>query len=165
MPDLDLHVSIRAAWRARGRTELIRRAADAAIAQAESAPCPLQALIRLTGDEELHRLNKSFRKQDKPTDVLSFATEQWLDGRLSTHAQVIDGVLPIGENYISMPRCIAQAHEYGHSTDDELRLLVIHGVLHLLGFDHLSAARKRAMWAAQDRAFAVLGIANPLRPD
>jgi probable rRNA maturation factor len=61
-----------------------------------------------------------------------------------------------------MDRCAAQAAEFGHSLDDELRLLVVHGVLHLLGFDHMQRDRKRAMWAAQDRAFALLGRPNPL---
>ncbi len=155
----DLTISIRATHRARGRMALVRAAAQAALAQ-----CALPAgmrpalLARLTDDPELHALNAQFRAQDKPTDVLSFSDEQWRDGVLTGAASP-----ELGEIYISMDRCAAQAIEFGHALDAELTLLVIHGVLHLIGYDHMQARRKRAMWAAQNRAFAALGVGNPLR--
>lgn len=157
---------MRAAYRARGRKALITAAARTALAQARTALPAHALLVRLTDDAELRRLNAQFRAKDAPTDVLSFATELWRDGRLrrgQARAPQPRGPMHLGEIYVSMPRCTAQAREHGHSIDDELTLLVIHGALHLLGFDHMQAARKRVMWAAQDRAFAELGRKNPLR--
>lgn len=161
MPELDLDISIRAAYRARGRKTLITSAAQTALAQARTALPAHALLVRLTDDAELRALNAQFRANDAPTDVLSFATELWRDGLLQRgHPRE---PMHLGEIYVSMTRCAAQAREHGHALDDELTLLVIHGVLHLLGFDHMQAERKRVMWAAQDRAFAALGRKNPLR--
>jgi probable rRNA maturation factor len=156
VPEIELSIAFY--QRARGRQALLRTAARSALAQG-SVPASAQLLIRITDDAELQMLNAQFRAKDTPTDVLSFATELFRDG-------VALGTLPVplhlGEIYISMDLCSAQARAHGHAVDAELRLLVIHGVLHLLGFDHMQAARKRAMWAAQDRAFATLGLVNPL---
>lgn len=158
-PAFDLTISIRAAHRAPGRAALLCAAVQAGLAQG-ALPAGMRPtlLTRLTDDAELHALNAQFRAQDKPTDVLSFSDEQWRDGVL------IGAPSPeLGEIYISMERCAAQAIEFGHPLNAELTLLVIHGVLHLLGYDHMQARRKRAMWAAQGRAFAALGMDNPLR--
>lgn len=76
----------------------------------------------ITNDQELRRLNKQFRKKDYATDVLSFPSGEQ------------DGAL--GELAVSWDRAQAQAVEYGHSTEDEARILMLHGVLHLTGMDH-----------------------------
>jgi probable rRNA maturation factor len=159
MLEVTLDISIRSRQRARGRMRLIRAAVDAALAQA-TIRRPVTLLVRLTDDAELQQLNLQFRGINAPTDVLSFASEQWLDGKLKRR-QAPDS-FELGEIYISMDHCAAQALEHGHGIDDELTLLVIHGTLHLLGYDHMQARRKRSMWSAQDRAFALLGMTNPL---
>ena len=79
---------------------------------------PFDCLV--TGDAELRRLNLQFRGKDDATDVLSFPAA---DGHL-------------GDLAISAARARAQAREFGHSTEDEVRILMLHGVLHLLGMDH-----------------------------
>ena len=76
----------------------------------------------VTGDEELARLNKQFRGKDGPTDVLSFPIEG------------DDGY--IGDLAISLGRARAQAKQYGHSVTEEIRILMLHGLLHLRGMDH-----------------------------
>jgi len=76
--------------------------------------------VRLTGDAELRRLNATFRGTDCPTDVLSFPA----------------GGAGLGDIAISMGRARAQAARYGHSLEEEIRVLMLHGVLHLLGMDH-----------------------------
>ena len=89
---------------------------------------------RITSDGELRALNRQFRGKDYPTDVLSFAS----DGGY------------LGDIAISMPRARAQAREHGHSVEDELRILLLHGILHLKGMDHESdggrMARSEARW-------------------
>lgn len=77
----------------------------------------------VTSDEELWRLNKQFRKKDYATDVLSFRGTEGEGG-------------PLGELAISWDRAKAQAAEYGHTAEDEMRILMLHGVLHLTGMDH-----------------------------
>jgi len=77
----------------------------------------------LTTDEEIQKLNKIHRQKDKPTDVLSFPLEN-LPG------------MPLGSIVISIDTAKKGANEYGHSIEDEIKLLFIHGLLHLLGYDH-----------------------------
>jgi len=74
----------------------------------------------ITGDAELQTLNRQYRKKDYPTDVLSFPGEPPY----------------LGDIAISLARARAQAREFGHSLEDELRILMLHGVLHLTGLDH-----------------------------
>ena len=76
----------------------------------------------ITGDEELRRLNREFLRKDYPTDVLSFPAD---DGRPCR-----------AELAISAERAAEQAREFGHSVEDEIRILMLHGVLHLMGMDH-----------------------------
>ena len=101
----------------------------------------------LTDDAQLHELNREYREVDGPTDVLSFpAGETDLD----------TGNLYLGDILISIPRALAQAQAEGQPIEAELRLLVVHGVLHLLGFDHSNEQEKAAMWAAQTEILAHL---------
>ena len=80
--------------------------------------------VRFASDRELRRLNRSFRSRDRPTDVLSFPGEACREGQ------------HLGDIAISVPTARAQAEAAGHSTERELRILLLHGVLHCLGYDH-----------------------------
>lgn len=95
----------------------------------------------ITDDRELRRLNRQFRGKDYATDVLSFpARDGVADGRrLRAGERALTGAPQshsLGEIAISIDRAAAQAAEYGHSLADELRILMLHGALHLAGFDH-----------------------------
>ncbi len=104
--------------------------------------------IMLSDDAQLHELNRQFLGIDAPTDVLSFP-EDYIDP---------DTGLPyLGDIIISYPRAIAQAETGHHLVRDELQLLVVHGVLHLLGYDHVEEEDKKAMWAVQAEILARLG--------
>ena len=85
--------------------------------------------VRLTGDDELRRLNRDYAGHDSVTDVLSFEGSR-------QH---------LGDLAISWPAAVRQAHEYGHPETTELGLLAVHGLLHLLGWDHASAAQRKEM--------------------
>jgi probable rRNA maturation factor len=99
----------------------------------------------LTDDDQVHALNRQFREVDAPTDVLSFPA-----GDVDPDT----GRLYLGDVIISLPRALAQAEV--HSLEDELRLLIVHGVLHLLGYDHADEQEQAAMWAAQAEILARL---------
>jgi probable rRNA maturation factor len=95
--------------------------------------------VLITGDAELQRLNREYRGKDYATDVLSFPQDP--------QASVL------GDLAISAARARAQAREFGHSTEDEIRILILHGVLHLTGMDHESdsgaMARSEKRWRAR----------------
>lgn len=104
--------------------------------------------ILLAGDERLRQLNRQFRGIDAPTDVLSYFLGE-TDPDTGEHY--------LGDVIISFPRAQAQAQERGHSTAEELDLLVVHGVLHLLGYDHADAEERDRMWAVQRQILHLLG--------
>lgn len=95
---------------------------------ADLAPETTSLGVRLVDDEEMRQLNRRFRGRDAPTDVLSFPGGDTEEGSY------------LGDVVISIPTARHQAQSRGHSTQRELRLLLIHGVLHCLGYDHKADA-------------------------
>jgi len=123
---------------------LVQRAFAAAVRQAGGDPAQVSATVVLTDDEELARLNLQFRQVSEPTDVLSFAVDgEDITGELQGY---------LGDVVISVERARAQAAEAGHSLEHELAVLVAHGALHLLGFDHAEEPEEREMFARQEAA-------------
>jgi probable rRNA maturation factor len=108
---------------------------------------PAELTLVLTGDEQVHELNRQFRQVDAPTDVLSFPA-----GDVDPDT----GNLYLGDIVISLPRALAQSQDAGNPLEAELRLLVVHGVLHLLGYDHADEEEQAAMWAAQSEILSRL---------
>jgi probable rRNA maturation factor len=100
----------------------------------------------LGGDALLRRLNRTFRRRDQATDVLSF-----------TYESTPGGAPAEAEIYVSLPRAAAQARTRGHALGREVVLLVLHGLLHLQGHDHHTAADARRMHAAEAAAWRWLG--------
>jgi probable rRNA maturation factor len=84
----------------------------------------------------VQQLNRDYRGVDEPTDVIAFYMLPQQDEKDSFFALPPDGITRLGEVIISHPQAVEQAREQGHSVDKELALLIIHGVLHLLGYDH-----------------------------
>ncbi len=128
--------------------DLLEQAALAALTH-QSAEGDLT--IVLADDEELHRLNRDFLGIDAPTDVLSFPASE---------TDPDTGAAYLGDIILSIPRADAQAQAAGHPLADEARLLVIHGVLHLLGHDHAEADEKAKMWKAQAEIMMGLGLGH-----
>ena len=91
--------------------------------------------LLITSDETIRDLNKKYRKIDETTDVLSFAlTQEGSD--VSQFILPPDDIVHLGEVIISYPRAVMQAEKAGHDVGEEIALLLVHGVLHLLGYDH-----------------------------
>jgi len=107
--------------------------------------------IVLTDDARLRELNRDYLGVDAPTDVLSFPASE-------TDPET--GARYIGDILISIPRAQAQADAAGHPLESEVQLLVIHGVLHLLGYDHAQAEEKARMWKAQAEILERLGLGH-----
>ncbi len=117
----------------------------------ESAPIEADLTIVLTDDAQLRELNRDYLGLDVPTDVLSFPASE---------SDPETGATYLGDILISIPRAKIQAQAAGHRLEDEIQLLVVHGVLHLLGHDHAEAEDKARMWAAQAEVLARLGLSN-----
>ena len=131
--------------------EEILRAADVVGEVYGAENCELS--ITLTDDEHIHALNKNFRGVDRATDVLSFAFRE------SDEPEIVDAVFEIlGEIIISLERAKFQAKEYGHSFLREVIFLEVHGLLHLLGYDHMELEERLEMEAEQKFIMEKLGI-------
>jgi probable rRNA maturation factor len=105
--------------------------------------------VVITDDAELHELNRQYRGIDAPTDVLSFSQ---MEGESEASAFPTGDVRQLGDVVISGDRVRAQAQEYGHSRRRELAYLAVHGLLHLIGYDHESADERAKMRAAEEKA-------------
>lgn len=120
---------------------------------------PAQAgdvVITITDAATVQTLNAQYRGIDAPTDVLSF--ENIPDPDFPVAEAGLDDYL--GDIIIAWPVAQKQAERAGHTPLDELQLLTVHGILHLLGFDHDSPANKATMWQAQSQILAALGLAH-----
>ena len=102
------------------------------VLRAEIVPSPCEVSLVITDSGTVQRLNRDYRGVDEPTDVLAFS----MSPEEADFILPPDNVLRLGEVVISYPRAAEQAREQGHSPGRELALLVIHGMLHLLGYDH-----------------------------
>ena len=139
---------------------LIRRTIRTALA-AEGVTAPCEVDVLLTDDEGIHRINLDMRQVDRPTDVLSFPEFDLRPGELPApeDADPGTGLVPLGDMVISMEHVAAQAREYGHAKRRELSYLVVHSVLHLLGYDHLDEGPQKARMRAREEAIlGELGI-------
>jgi probable rRNA maturation factor len=143
--------------------QLARQAAEAAIAesafpQLASAERPIEISVRLSGDEEVRALNSEWRGKDKPTNVLSFPMLEDDDLR---DANIAGPELLLGDIILARGVCETEAAEKGVSIEHHATHLLVHGTLHLLGYDHHDDAEAADMEAREVRALERLGIANP----
>ncbi|MSP89827.1 MAG: rRNA maturation RNase YbeY [Alphaproteobacteria bacterium] len=127
---------------------LCRRAAQAALATDRREP-PGPLAIVLAGDGLVRRLNRDYRGQDKPTNVLSFAER---DGGMA---------VGLGDVVLAHGTVAREARAQGKALAAHMSHLVVHGVLHLLGHDHIAARDARRMEALEVAVLAGLGIADP----
>ena len=143
--------------------ELARKAATAAIAQSDypglaEAERAVEISVTLTGDDEVRALNAQWRGKDKATNVLSFPMS---DERDLARANVAGPELLLGDIILARGVCSAEAVEKGVSVEQHAAHLIVHGTLHLLGYDHHDDGQAEDMEAREVRALASLGIANP----
>ena len=138
----------------------IRKVIRAALA-AQGVDFPCEVDVCVTGDARIREVNLEQRGVDRPTDVLSFPMFSLEPGQLPgpEDADPATGLIPLGDMMLSMERVQAQAKEYGHSNRRELAYLVVHSVLHLLGYDHLDEGPEKARMRAREEAImAELGL-------
>ena len=132
---------------------LIRKVIRTALT-AEGVDFPCEVDVLLTNDSGIHTINREMRQVDDATDVLSFPEFDLRPGELPSAEDADPGtdLVPLGDMVISMEHVAAQAKEYGHSNRRELAYLVVHSVLHLLGYDHLDEGPQKAWMRAREEA-------------
>ena len=140
---------------------LIRRIIKAALgAQSVTVPCEISVLV--TDDDGIRAVNNDFRGIDSATDVLSFPCFEFIAGEFDVNDGEIDeatGLLPLGDIVLSAERLAAQAVEYGNTLERETAYLVIHSVLHLLGYDHMDeGADKQKMREREEIILSLCGF-------
>jgi len=168
--DYRVHVSVDAPFRRKITQKQVRAWAAATLA-ALDRPDGVEIEIAITDDAQVQELNRTYRGIDTPTDVLSFpyteeaAPAPYYGDDVPEHDGAdVPFVLPpdagaaLGELVISYPYADRQAQTVGHATHDELALLVVHGILHLVGYDHLEPDDETRMWAKTNLVLATLGV-------
>jgi probable rRNA maturation factor len=143
--------------------QLAHKAAEAAIAESAFPDLamsgrPVEISVRLTSDDQVRSLNAKWRGKDKPTNVLSFpmAEDYELQDENVAQAQLL-----LGDIILARGVCETEAAEKGVPFEQHATHLLVHGTLHLLGYDHQADADAADMEAREVRALARLGIANP----
>jgi len=142
-------IAVRAprAYQAPGRLAGLRRAARAVLRR-HGLEGKAALTVALVDEETIRRLQRAYRGVDAPTDVLSFPIG----------VEISPGVRYLGDVVIAFPYAARQARREGHPLEGELALLTVHGVLHLLGYDHDTPPARRRMWAIQREILRELGF-------
>jgi len=138
-------------------TERLREAASTVLSQ-HNEPLGTEIAIRVMSNDEIQVLNETYRGVSAPTDVLSFPSElPPLPDDLAEHQH-------LGDLALAYPYTQAQAQQNHYALDDMFVLLVVHGTLHLLGYDHDMPTHRAEMWEAQGRALDTLGVSREIVP-
>jgi probable rRNA maturation factor len=161
---LEIDIDADEEWDSSGSwDDLVRRAAEAAIAesafpQLATGDRPVELSVRLTGDNQVRELNAEWRGKDRPTNVLSFPLAETRDLQ---DANVAGPELLLGDIVLAHGVCKAEAAEKRLTVEQHATHLIVHGTLHLLGYDHLTDDQAADMEAREVRALDRLGIGNP----
>ncbi|MFB0559224.1 MAG: rRNA maturation RNase YbeY [Dehalococcoidales bacterium] len=116
---------------------------------AQGAASTVELGLVVTTQERVQQLNLTYLGRDAPTDVLAFSAVEEVEADLPPFVTPPDGVLHLGEVIISYPQAVTQAEEHQHSVKKEIAILIIHGILHLLGYEHDKPELKRLMSARE----------------
>ena len=156
--DADEDWDSRSGWPELARAAIEAAVAESAFPQLASAERAVEISVTLTSDAEVRELNAEWRGKDKPTNVLSFPM---IEAAELQQAKLAGPELLLGDIILAHGVCSAEASEKGVTVEQHASHLLVHGTLHLLGYDHDDEAEAEDMEAREVRALAKLGIANP----
>lgn len=163
MAEFDIQVQIDEQFAGRLSADWLERVAREALL-AEDVAAPAEVSLTVTDPETVRRLNREYRGFDEPTDVLAFAQGESRDEELP-FVQAPDGIHRLGDVVISYPQAAAQAEQRGAPVERELALLTVHGLLHLLGYDHGTSEEEAAMRARENAALGRIFPVNAAPQD
>lgn len=122
-------------------------------AEQEGIDKEAEVAVSFVDENEIQAINKAYRNKDAVTDVISFALEEGEDD-----FEMSDEPRVLGDIIICVKRALEQAEEYGHSFERELGFLSLHGLLHLLGYDHMNESDEARMFGRQDEILNAFGL-------
>ena len=128
------------------------------VLSAQGTSADVEFGLVIISQEKVRQLNKSYRGKDEPTDVLAFAMFAKEDNGSPYFILPPEGMPPLGEVIISYPQAVIQAKERRHSIKKEIAILIIHGVLHLLGYDHDDPEPERQMRAKEEEILSSIEV-------
>lgn len=135
----------------------------------EGADIPVEVSVLLVDDHQIHQLNRQYRGVDAPTDVLSFPMLEFENGGEDRNLKAVlnaakhgDQAVVLGDIVLSLERAQQQAMEYGHSFFREVGYLVVHGMLHLLGYDHEQEEQRFEMRRKEESVMEMLGLSRDI---
>jgi probable rRNA maturation factor len=158
----EVGVQVDEPWRKAVDEDAVRGLALRVLTSEGVAP-PVEVSFVITDDGTVRDLNRRYLDRDEPTDVLSFPLQEASregDGG-EPFVGPPDGVAHLGEVIVSYPTAERQAREQGHGVEREIAHLVVHGLLHLLGYDHAEPEEERRMRSLEERLLAATGHATP----
>lgn len=135
-------------------TLLIRTAIEKSL-KLEQVDKPIEISVALVDNEKIQQLNLKYRKIDSATDVLSFPL---VDNWKTWKPEPYEKTMILGDIIISLERAVEQSNDYGHSLDREMAFLTVHGVLHLLGYDHDLDKKTELMRQKEEEVLSILGL-------
>lgn len=141
------------AWEALSPQDLAERSLSAVKEETDNPALSRIVSALFTSDEEVHTLNLEHRGKNKPTNVLSFPSDE-IPGLPDEHQ-------PLGDLALAYGTCVREAEEKGMSAEAHTMHLIVHGLLHLLGYDHISESEAEIMEDLERRILARLGIGDP----
>jgi probable rRNA maturation factor len=160
VPSLRVDVQVFPAFARRLSKTWLREVTEQAL-ESQGDGKPMRISLVIADDETVHGLNRDYRGLDEITDVLAFPLWESRDNE----AQGSDGFVlpseettPVGEIVVSYPQAARQARDGKKLLRAEMALLIVHGVLHLLGYDHADAQQESHMWARQDQVLEKVSI-------
>ena len=162
---MTLYWTVHASHMPRHLPSLMQIAADCAVA-AEGVTLPCGIGVRMTDDHEIREINREMRSIDAATDVLSFPTVNYRQGktagqsghRLKKEYDSELNVCFLGDVILSVDHIKVQAAEYGHSEEREAAYLLVHGICHLMGYDHNTTEEQAAMRAMEEKALSMMNM-------
>ena len=119
------------------------------VLEAQGAEAEAEVSLLIATQERVRELNRDYLGEDAPTDVLAFSAREEKEAGQSPFIHPPDGLLHLGEVIIAYPQAVTQAEEHRHPVEKELAVLLIHGMLHLLGYDHDGPDSERRMRARE----------------
>jgi len=127
------------------------------VLEAQGVGAEAELGLFIATQERVKQLNRDYLGRDEPTDVLAFSAGEGVEAELPPFVPPPDGVLHLGEVIISYPQAVIQAEEHRHSTEKEIAILIIHGLLHLLGYEHDKPELERQMRDREAELLSYIG--------
>ena len=135
--------------------EEIREYVQKVLEKEYESEAPVYMSLLFTGNDEIQVINREYRDKDQPTDVISFAYHETEDFDIGPYDT-------LGDIVISLERVVEQAKEYNHSDKRELFYVLTHGILHLLGYDHIEEEDKKEMRAKEEEILGSFGYTREM---